>query len=277
MANTEIKYGPRLVGSPTGSLRAALLVRPNEAIEKLPPLIGEPAPIYRRTVEQHAILCKMLEYHGVEVSLIDDIADEPLAAAANDLAVCFESGALVMRPSWLSRRAEVQRLEAEFVRLDIPLCGTIAAPGILDGSDVLLAGTTAFIGVSRRSNALGRAAFAECAREHGYHCVEVKLDSRAPSLRAVANAASTDTIVIATERLDEAAFTGFKLIRLERGEELGAGVFALGNGRVIANMRYRTSLNQIRRAGIAVESIDLYDFGKVGIVPADLILALKRA
>lgn len=277
MANTEIKYGPRLVGSPTGSLRAALLVRPSEAIENLPPIIGEPAPIYRRTVEQHAILCKVLKYHGVDVTVIDDFADQPLAAAASDLAVCFESGALLMRPSWLSRGAEVKRIEAEFVRLDIPLCGEIAAPGILDGSDVLLAGSTAFIGVSRRSNALGRAAFAECAREHGYNAVEVKLDSRAPSLRAVASAVSKDTIVIATERADEAVFSAFKLVRLERGEELGAGVFALGDGRVIANMRYRTSLNQIRRAGIAVESIDLYDFGKVGIVPADLILALKRA
>ncbi|MBC5815677.1 MAG: hypothetical protein GIW97_03965 [Candidatus Eremiobacteraeota bacterium] len=277
MANAEITYGPRLVGSSTGSLRAALLVRPNEVIEKLPPLIGEPAPIYRRAVEQHGILCKTLAYYGVDVTVIDAIQDEPLAAAANDLAVCFENGALLMRPSWLSRRAEVERLEAEFARLDIPLCGAIAAPGILDGSDVLLAGSTAFIGVSRRSNALGRAAFAECAREHGYDCVEVKLDSRAPSLRSVASAVSKDTIVVATERVDEAAFSGLRLVRLERGEELGAGVFALGDGRVIASMRYRTSLNQIRRAGIAVESIDLYDFGKVGIVPADLILALKRA
>lgn len=277
MSKMEINYGPRLIGNPTGSLRAALLVRPNASIKNLPPLIGEPAPVFRRTLEQHGILIKMLEYYGVDITLIDDITDEPLASAASDLAVCFENGAILMRPSWLSRRGEVERLETEFARIDIPICGSIAAPGILDGSDVLLAGTTAFIGVSRRSNALGRAAFAEAAREHGYDSVEVKLDSRAPSLRAVANAASKDTIVIATERVDEAAFGGFNLVRLERGEELGAGVFALGEGRVIANMRYRTSLNQIRRAGIAVESIDLYDFGKVGIVPADLILALKRS
>jgi len=79
------------------------------------------------------------------------------------------------------------------------------------------------------------------------------------------------------ERVDESAFAGFKLIRLERGEELGAGIFPLGDGRVLANMRYRTSLDQIRRAGIAVESIDLYEFGKVGMTPANLILALKRA
>ena len=277
MTTSEINYGPRLIGHPTGSLRAALLVRPNEEIEKLPPLIGEPAPIFRRALEQHGILIKTLEYYGVDVTVIQDITDEPLAPAANDLAVCFENGALLMRPSWLSRRGEVERLEAEFARIDIPICGSIASPGILDGSDVMLAGSTAFIGVSRRSNALGRAAFADAAREHGYDSVEVKLDSRAPSLRAVASVVSSDTIVIATERVDEAAFTGFKLVRLERGEELGAGVFALGDGRVIANMRYRTSLGQIRRAGIAVESIDLYDFGKVGIVPADLILALKRS
>jgi N-dimethylarginine dimethylaminohydrolase len=92
----------------------------------------------------------------------------------------------------------------------------------------------------------------------------------------VANAVASDTIVVAADRLDETAFAGFKLIRLERGEEFGAGVFPLGERRVVANMRFRTSLDQLRKAGIAVESIDLYDFGKVGLVPANLILALKR-
>ncbi|MDQ6930251.1 MAG: hypothetical protein M3126_06270 [Candidatus Eremiobacteraeota bacterium] len=276
--STTISYGPHLIAHATGTLRAALLIRPVPAIETLQPLIGEPSAIYSRALEQHRILVKTLKYFGVDVTIVDDpTATHALEAAVADLAVCFASGAFLMRPAALNRRQSIDRLETEFARIDVPIAGHITTPGISDGSDVLLAGTVAFIGVSKKSNALGRTAFAECARANGYRPVEVRLDSRVPSLRAVASAVSADTVVVATDRVDEDAFGGFKLVRLERGEELGAGVFPLGDGRVIANMRYRTSLDQIRRAGIAVESIDLGEFGKVGITPSNLILALKRS
>lgn len=276
MASSSVTYGPRLIANPTGSLRAALLVRPNAHIESLKPLIGEPSPVFRRALDQHGILVKMLEYFGVEVTVLDPHDTAPLAPAANDLAVCFENGAVIMRPADMNRRGELDLMEQTFSQIDIPICGHVAAPGLLGGSDVLLAGNTAFLGVSRNSNAIGRAGFAQIAAANGYRTVEVKLAPRAPSLRAVASAVSADTIVIGADAVDHAAFAGFKLITLERGEELGAGVFALGDRRVLANMRFRTSLKQLRRAGIAVESIDLYDFGKVGLVPANLVLALKR-
>jgi dimethylargininase len=276
MAQTQVKYGPRLVGHPTGTLRAALLVRPNPEIEAVRPLQGEPSAIYRRALDQHGILVEMLKYFGVEVTVIDPPDTAPFAPAAGDLAVCFENGAALMRPSSLDRHAEVDAIEKHFAHIDVPLAGHIAAPGLLDGSDVLLAGNTAFIGITKRSNAIGRQGFAQMARANGYTPVEVKVREDVRSLRTVANAVASDTIVVAADRLDETAFAGFKLIRLERGEEFGAGVFPLGERRVVANMRFRTSLDQLRKAGIAVESIDLYDFGKVGLVPANLILALKR-
>ncbi|GAC1391434.1 MAG: hypothetical protein NVSMB31_08850 [Vulcanimicrobiaceae bacterium] len=276
MSSTSVKFGPRLVGHPTGTLRAALVIRPNSALESLQPLLGESGAIFKRAFEQHGILVNMLKYFGVDVTVVEPSDPTPLAVAANDLAVCFENGAVMMRPAALSRSPQIQALEQEFARIDIPIMGHIAAPGILSGSDVLLAGDTAFIAISKNSNALGRSAFAQIAQSNGYRPVEVRLAASAPSLRAVANAIAKDMLVIGTDCLDEAALGGFTLIRLERGEELGAGVFPFGERRVAANMRFRTSLEQLHSAGVAVESIDLYDFGKIGLAPSNLILALKR-
>ena len=45
---------------------------------------------------------------------------------------------------------------------------------------------------------------------------------------------------------------------------------------MIAEMRYRTALATMRRAGVAVEAIDLYEFTKLGITPSMLVLALQR-
>ncbi len=275
-AHAHVRYGPRLIAHPTGTLRAAVLVKPTAELESLPPLQGEPGAIFKRAVEQHDVLASTLRYYGVDVTVIDAPDRAPLACAAADLAVCFEHGAVIMRPSSLERRAEVDLLEAELTKMDVPIGGHIATPGLLDGTDVLLAGNTAFIGRTKRSNAIGRAGFAEVARANGYEPIEVSVDDSVRSLRSVVNAVASDTLVIAPNRVDRAAFSGFNLLSVELGQELAAGVFALGERRVIGDLRYRPSFPMLHGNHIAVEAIDLYDFGKVGLVPSSLILSIKR-
>jgi dimethylargininase len=269
-------FGPRLAGSPTGTLRAAVLVKPTRSIQQAKPLSGEPGVVYARALEMHAILNKTLAYFGVNSILFEPHGEDPYEVAAADAAIAFEDGAVIMRPTAMSRRGEADRMSAEFARIDVPLAGHIAAPGLFDGGDVLLAGTTAFIGVGARGNALGRHGFAQVATAHGLRVVEVKMAPDVPSLRSIANAVAKDTIVLAPDKLDVAAFAGFKTIQLELGEELAAGVLCLGEHHVIADIRYRTSLRAMRKAGILVEAIDLYEFGKIGITPSMLALVLKR-
>lgn len=269
-------FGPRLIVSPTGRLRAAILVKPAPVIEAGKVLLGDPGVVYARALEQHDVLCKTLQYFGVETIALDARGPDPCEVAAADAAVAFEDGAAMMRLSAMSRRAEVDRMEAEFSLIDIPLAGHVTAPGLLDGTDVMLIGETAFIGVGARGNELGRNGFAQLARSHGYRVVEVKLAAGVSALRCVAGAASSDTVILGADKLDAAAFDGFKTVFLERGEEQAAGVLCIEDGHVLADIRYRTAIPAMRRAGIAVESIDLYEFGKLGLTPSMLTLALKR-
>lgn len=269
-------FGPRLIASPTGRLRAAILVKPAGAIERGKVLPGDPGVVYVRAFEQHAVLCETLEYFGIEAIALDARGPDPCEVAAGDAALAFEDGAAMMRLSAMARRAEVDRMEAEFSLLDIPLAGHVTAPGLLDGNDVMLVGETAFIGVGARGNELGRSGFAQLARSHGYRVVEVKLAPGVPALRCVAGAASSDTVVLGSDKLDGRAFDGFKTVIVERGEEQAAGVLCIDNGHVLADIRYRTAIPAMRRAGIAVEAIDLYEFGKLGVTPSMLTLPLKR-
>jgi dimethylargininase len=272
----SVHFGPRLVGSPTGTLRAAMLVKPNRSIERAMPLSGEPGAVYSRALEQHAVLCKTLRYFGVETVVFDPHGDDAFEASVADAAIAFEDGAMLMRPTTMTRRAEADRTQAEFAQLDVPLAGHIVAPGLLDGTDVMFAGNTAFIGVGKRGNDLGRKGFADVARAHGYHVAEVRIADDVPALRAVAGAVAKDTVVLAADKVDPAPFASFKTIVLERGEELAAGLLCLDDGHVLADIRFRTALTAIRRAGITVDSIDLYDFYKIGITPSMMVLSLKR-
>jgi dimethylargininase len=252
------------------------MVKPSEKIESAKPLIGEPGAVYARALEQHSALCKILEYFGVEVTVLESRGSNGYEVAAGDAAVAFADGVVLMRPSVLSRRSEADRMESEFSRLDVPLAGHIIAPGLLDGNDVMLVGETAFVGIGERGNELGRSGFTQLARSHGYRAVEVRLAPGVSALRAVAGAVKSDTIVVGADKADLSAFAGFKTIELERGEEQAAGVLCLDEGHVIADIRYRTALSTMRRAGIAVEALDLYDFGKLGISPSMLTLVLRR-
>lgn len=275
-AHRGVQYGPRLIASPTGRLRSALFVRPSRAIERAVPLIGEPGAVYERALEQHDVLRKTLEYFGVETMAIDPCETDPYESACGDAAVVFQDGAALMRLTPLSRRAEVDRMEAEFADLDVPIAGHVAAPAMLDGNDVLFVGSTAFVGVGPRGNDLGRKGFAELARAHGYRVVEVRLADGVPALRAVAGAAASDTIVIGAGKVDREAFDGFKTVVLALGEEQAAGVLPIDDGHVVAEIRFRTALHAMRDAGITVEAIDLYEFTKLGLTPSMLTLALRR-
>lgn len=272
---TSPHFGPRLVAHATGVLRSALLVRPSAAIDRATPLYGEPGAIYARAVDQHEVLAKTLRFFGVETVVVDAAADDAFGSRAIDAAVAFEDGALITRPTAMSRRAEADRIQAEFARIDVPLAGHIVAPGLLDGSDVLLVGRTAFVGVGRNGNAIGRSGFAAVARAHGYDVVEVALSGTAP-LSALAGAIASDTVVLAADGLDAAAFGAFKTITLDRGEEMGAGVLCLSDHHVLMDVRYRTSQAKLSKAGVTVEAIDLYEFTKIGITPSQLALPLKR-
>ncbi|MDP9111644.1 MAG: hypothetical protein M3M96_08430 [Candidatus Eremiobacteraeota bacterium] len=278
MTIQQVHYGPRLVAHPTGALQSAILVAPGPSIEDVSPLQGEPSAKYERAAAQHAILTRTLEYFGVETHVLQVANGDPLACAVADTAIGFESGMIVMRPFAMSRRREAEWIEGECARLDLPIGAHIVSPGLLDGGDVLLAGDAVFVGVSERNNALGRSAFAQVARAYGMRTFEVAVAGRA-SLRSVASAISGDTVVVAPQFVDPGIFrdAGFRTIVLEHTEEQqGAGVLALGDRHVIADLRYPNAVGQLRKSGVTVEAIDLYDFGKVGLVPANLVLATKR-
>lgn len=274
--HASIRFGPRLAVTATGRLRSVLLVKPNASLETAAAISGEPGAIYARALEQHAVLRSTLEYFGVETFVLETHSNDAYEASAADAAIAFGDGAAIMRPTAMSRRAEADRIQSELARLDVPLAGHIEGPGLLDGTDVVLAGETAFVGVGSRGNALGRSGFAQLAGAHGYRVVEVALAPGVTALRSVLGAVASDTLVVGAGATDLAAFAGFRTIVLERGEEAAAGVLCLDERHVLADMRYRTALAQMRRAGIGVEAIDLYEFTKVGMTPSMLALVLKR-
>jgi dimethylargininase len=281
-------FQPPFVRADTGRLRAALLVKPSPALASQRPQQGESNAIAERAAEQHALLAARLAAAGVSLVTLGSEPDAPLGSLCADTAIFFADGAFLMRPSDLRRRREVAAVEAALLRAGIPIVGRIEAPGILDGGDVLLAPDVLYLGlpnpgssqtgipVGLHGNAHGREQLAAYARERGRRVVEVALWTEVCRLRSVASLIAPDTVLLAPGVIDAAAFAGMQLLEVPRGEDFGAGVVVLGERRVIANLRFRQTLPLLRKAKIAVEALDLWEFGKIGATPSLLVLALKR-
>ncbi len=274
--------------SDADTLRAVVVVHPSAALASIPPLHGESNAIAERAIEQFGVFTGRLAAHGVKVLGAEPVDGAPFGTFCADGAVIFADGAFLMRPSDLRRRGEIAPLEVALTAAGIPIVGRIEAPGLLDGGDVLLAGDTLFIAVStpRRNeagiraslhgNALGREALAAYARSKSIKVIEVLVAAEASRLRSVASLVDTQTVLFATGLVDGAAFAGMQTIAVPRGEDFGAGVLALGNRRVLANLRFRETIPLLRKAKIAVDAIDLWEFGKIGATPSSMALALKR-
>jgi dimethylargininase len=276
-------YAAPYVSHDAGALAGAVVLRPGTAVDRLVPLHGEPSPIADRALAQHAILVRTLRDRGVTVTELGAELATPTAALLADCAVLFADGALVTRPAQVERRHEAAVVEAALGTLGIPVAGRIEAPGLLDGSDVIVAGETVFVGVARgpqgqrqRSNALGRKQLEAFAARAGKTVVELPIAADVVHLRNVFSVVGTATAIAAPEKVDLVGLTGMTIVELPRGEEYAAGVLPLGEKRVLANLRFRESLAIMRKAKIAVEAIDLWEFGKAGAGVFSLVLAVKR-
>lgn len=280
---TVKSYAAPYVSSDAGVLAGVVVLPPSAAVDMLPPIKGEPSPIADRAREQHAILVRTLRDRGVTVHEMAPVSESATETLVADCAIVLPHGAVIARPSQLERRAEVVAVEQHLAQLGIPIVGRIEAPGLLDATDVALAPGRLFIGVPRagaglrrRSNELGRRQLEAIAVQQGFTIVELPVANDVPRLRDVFSLVASDTVVAAPDRVDLVAAVDLRVIEVPRGEELAAGVLALGERLVVANLRFRESIAILRKAKIAVEAIDLWEFGKAGFGPFSLALAVKR-
>jgi dimethylargininase len=279
---------PKLFEAPyvthdAGVLAGAVVLHPTTAVDRLVPIQGEPSPIGERAIDQHAILVRTLRDRGVAVTVLEPTLGSPGEPCIGDCAVMLGSGAVVTRPSALERRPETAAVDAVLAQLGIPVLGRITAPGLLDAGDVIVAGETVYVGIPRdgaglrsRSNAFGRAQLGAFVAACGLKLVEVALAPDVLRLRGVLSFVARDTAIVAPNRVDVGALGGVQLVEVPLGEEYAAGVLVLGERRVLTNLRFRESLRRLKAAKIAVEAIDLWEFGKAGAGPFSLVLATKR-
>ncbi|MYA34242.1 MAG: amidinotransferase [Gemmatimonadales bacterium] len=122
-------------------LRRVAMRRPGRAtLEADPERWHYAGPIEpERLLRQYDAFAKCVAASGAEVEWIDAAAGDGLADAMFPFDPSFMTpgGAILLRPGKELRQPEVASHEALYRRLDVPVIGTIEAPGLLEGGDLM--------------------------------------------------------------------------------------------------------------------------------------------
>lgn len=211
-----------------------------------------------RAGAQHRDYQRALEILGCRLLTLPAEPDLPDSVFVEDVAIVLDEVAVLTRPGALSRRAEVASV-AEVMRSYRPVLA-IAAPGTLDGGDVLCVGRTLYVGESARSNPAGIAQLRELLADHGYAVRGVPTRG-CLHLKSAVTQLGDDTLLLQPEWVDRDRFADFHVIEVDPAEPHAANVLRIGDALVMPASFPRTR-QRLLDAGFNVMAVDVSELQK---------------
>jgi len=187
-------------------------------------------------------------------------ADEALpdCVFVEDTAIVLPELAIATNPGAAPRRPEVEAVAAIVGRYR-PLA-RIAAPGTIDGGDVLVTGRNIFIGRSARTNDYAIEQVRATTAPHGYRVVAVEVHG-CLHLKSAVTAAAPGLLLINRQWCDPAPFDGYELLDVAPSEPSAANVLRIGDELVYASSYPRTR-ERLESRGLRVHPVDADELAK---------------
>lgn len=234
-----------LVREVTDSFASALTRNP-----PVPPL----DPVLARF--QHTAYREALSAGGFEVHVVPGDEAHPDGCFIEDAAVVIGSTALIARSGHPARRGEtgpVAEALSEFVDVEHMEEGT------LDGGDVLQVGGTVFVGVGRRTDAVGAGALAAVCRRAGRRLVTVP-SAEPLHLKSAVTALDHETVLWHPAAGSREPFSGLRVVEAPGDDPEAANVVRLPDGRVLCAAGYESTADLISGLGYEVATCGVSEF-----------------
>ncbi len=182
----------------------------------------------------------------------------PDSVFVEDAAVVLPGLAVITRPGAPSRRPETESVAAALA--PYRRLAAVLPPGTLDGGDVLFAGGTLFVGLSRRSNEDGIAQLRTLAAGCGIDVRAVPIEA-CLHLKSAVTAIGRGTLLINPDWVDVRAFPGFAFVPVDPDEPHAANALDIG-GVLVYPASFPRTRARLREKGFAVETVDVAELQK---------------
>jgi dimethylargininase len=230
----------------------------------------------RQAMEQHRTLKHCLAEFGAEVIDVAELADHPNSVFTRDTALRTPNGYIRPRLGLETRRGEEEWMSEILSSLGEPLVGQIEAPGTVEGGDVILAGSVAFIGRSIRTNDEGVEQLGALLRAMDYEMRVIPLPESILHLDKAMMLVGPDRVMYCRGLIPEDALGGFEGIEMRCDGPTTANVICLGGNEVIVERSNEEVGRQLEAQGLRVHLLDLSEFVKGSGGPNCLILPVER-
>ncbi len=217
------------------------------------------APDHERTLAQHDAYLTALRDCGLEVTVLDALPGHPDAHFVEDTAVITPRVAIVTRPGHPDRQGEEDSIAAALVDCGRPL-ERIAAPGTVDGGDVLQVGDHVFIGLSSRTNAAGAAQLATILAAHGHPSTTVSV-AEGLHFKSSVNEVG-DALLVTADFADRPELQEHRRLVVPRGEEYAGNTLRI-NGTLITPAGYPGTRALLDELGLPVVELDTSEFRRM--------------
>lgn len=207
---------------------------------------------------QHHAYEQLLASLGCDVRRVAAAPDHPDAVFIEDTAVVLDEIAVITRPGAESRRDETAAVEAALGALR-PLA-RIAAPGTLDGGDVLTVGRSVYAGRTARTNDDGIAQLRAALAPLGYqvHGVDV---TGCLHLKTAVTAVDDATMLLNPDWVNPAVFAAYRVVEVDPSEPMGANVLRVG-GQLVYGASYPRTQARLSALGYALHTVDASELAK---------------
>ena len=219
---------------------------------------------------QHQQYEDALRALGCTVRHVPAAHELPDSVFVEDVAIVLDEIAIITRPGASSRRPEREAVAAILSEYR-PLVA-VAAPGTLDGGDVLRIGRTLYVGLSSRTNEDGARQLAELVSPFGY-AVECVQTAACLHLKSAVTIVDSDRVLCNPAWIDTRVLRQVDVIPVDSSEPFAANVLLLGHTIVCAASHERTAADLSAR-GYSVCTVDVSELAKAeaGVTCCSLIV-----
>ncbi|MCG8608011.1 arginine deiminase family protein [bacterium] len=236
-------------------------------------------PDRKKTQDQFELLKSVMADFGCEVIDIPELTGHPNSVFTRDVAVSTPRGYIKLRMGLEARRGEEAWIAEILQSLGEPFVGEITEPGTVEGGDIILAGSVAFVGRSHRTNAEGVGQLSEMLEDLDYEVRVASVEGRYMHIGGAMSVIGPERVIYCRYVFPAGYFEGFDTIEIpHRNYAPSVGnVICLGGNEVIANAAENMEIIKIlENYGIKVHGLDLSEFRKGAGGPTCLILPIER-
>ena len=223
---------------------------------------------------QHVALKTTLLESGFEVSDIPELQNHPNSVFTRDASLVTPDGYIKLRMGLASRRGEEDWMARHLESLGLKSIGSITGNGTVEGGDVILTGSIAFIGLSGRTNQEGVNQISAILNSMNFEVRSIAVPGPFLHLGGAMSILSSDDVLCCQGIFPVDFFDGFARIDVPRDNFVTGNVISLGNHEIIAEKTNAAAIEILKQKGYMIHSLDLSEFVKGTGGPSCLILPL---